>query len=44
MAAVVDPDFVQLIPSESELFFRKLEMLLGLSCVKTGHMCLIQGR
>ena len=44
MAAVVDPDLLELIPGDADLFFRKLELCLGINYTNAGQMCLLQGR
>ncbi len=44
MAAVVDPDFIGLIPENPDLFFWKLELLLDITHTTAGPVRLIQGR
>ena len=44
MAAVVDPDFLELMPGDPDPFFRRLELSLGINYTNAGQICLIQGR
>ena len=44
LAAVVDPDVLDLIPGDKNTFFRKLEKCLNVSYTDAGMTCLLQGR
>ncbi len=44
LAAVVDPDVLDLIPGDKNTFFRKLEKCLNVSYTDAGLTCLLQGR